>query len=110
MFDFSFGEIALVVLVALLVVGPKDLPIVMHTIGKWFGHLRVITDEFKAGMKSVIGEDHLSDIKKDLGEIHEEIKYIKDDQGNYHRAYDISDFLEERKKVGVDKAEVEKSE
>ena len=102
MFDFSFGEITLVVLVALLVVGPKDLPIVMRTIGKWFGHLRAISDEFKAGFKSVIGEEYLADIKKDLDSIHEEIKYIKDDNGNYHRAYDISDFLEERDKAKPD--------
>ncbi len=101
MLDFSFGEIALVVLVALLVVGPKDLPVVMRTIGKWFGHLRAITDEFKNGFKSVMGEDHIADIKKGLNEINEEIQYIKDEQGNYHRVYDISDFLEEREKISL---------
>jgi len=90
MLDFSFGELALVVFVALIVVGPKELPALMRTIGKWIGQVKLITDEFKQGFSSVMQGTELENIKKDLHEIHEEIKYIKDAQGNFHPIYDIS--------------------
>jgi sec-independent protein translocase protein TatB len=101
MLDFSFGELALIVLVALVIVGPKDMPVVMRTIGRWVGQFRGITDEFRAGFKSAMNETSLKDIEKDLAHIQEEIQFIKDEQGNMQRTYDISDFMEERTAIQV---------
>ena len=44
MFDIGFGEIALVGIVALLVVGPKKLPEIARTAGKWIGKTRRMID------------------------------------------------------------------
>jgi len=96
MFDFSFGELAVVMAVALFIVGPKDLPVVMRTIGKWFGQFKSITDEFKLGFQNVMNETSFSGIKKDLEEIEEEVRYIKDAEGNFHRIYNISDFIKDK--------------
>jgi sec-independent protein translocase protein TatB len=96
MFDFSFGELGLIVLVALLIVGPKDLPRVMFAIGRWFGQFKGMTDDLKNGFKSAMQEHQLHDVENDLTAIHNEIEYIRDSQGNMQRIYDISDFIDER--------------
>jgi sec-independent protein translocase protein TatB len=96
MLDFSLGELALIVLVALLIVGPKDLPKVMHAVGRWFGQFKSMADEFRAGFKSAMREGQFEDVHKDLTAIHNEIEYIRDQDGNLQRVYDISDFIEER--------------
>ncbi len=101
MLDFSFGELALIVMVALLIVGPKDLPRVMYAVGKWFGQFKVIADDFREGFKSAMSDTHLQDIQKDIQEVHEDIKYIRDQEGNLQRVYDISDFLDERERAKV---------
>jgi len=85
MLDFSFGELGLIVLVALIIVGPKDLPVVMRTLG----------------LKSAMQESQLKDIENDINAIHEEVKFIRDEQGNLQRVYDISDFLDERERTKV---------
>lgn len=105
MFDFSFGELALIVLVALLIVGPKDLPKVMHAVGRWFGQFKGISDEFRAGFKTAMREHQLEDLEKDLTsihtEIHKEVGYIRDQQGNMQPIYEVADFLEERSKITI---------
>jgi hypothetical protein len=42
-------------------------------------------------------ESQLSEAEKDIAEIHEEVKYIIDDQGRRQRVYDVSDFVDESK-------------
>ncbi len=53
MFDIGGAEIIVVLIIALLVMGPKNLPKVARTVGRFMGHARRVTDEFK----SVIGEE-----------------------------------------------------
>jgi Tat protein translocase TatB subunit len=101
MFDFSFGELVLVVLVALLVVGPKELPRVMYAVGRWFGQFKGMTDDFREGFKTAIREHQLEDVEKELTTLHTEIEYIRDQDGNMQRIYDISDFLDERERSKV---------
>ncbi|MEI7669313.1 MAG: hypothetical protein WCJ33_04460 [Pseudomonadota bacterium] len=105
MFDFSFGELGLIVFVALIIVGPKDLPVLMYKIGRWFGQFKIISDEFRSGFKSAINEAGLANVEKDIHEINEEISYIKDDNGNLQPVYDISEFIEksQMKKIEGDK-------
>jgi len=98
MLDFSFGELALIALVALLVVGPKDLPVVLRTVGRWAGKFKGIADEFRDGFKSVMQDSPLKEVEADLHAVHEDAKYIRDEQGKLQRIYDISDFLDEKEK------------
>lgn len=92
MLDFSFGEITLIALVALLVVGPKDIPIVMRTLGKWMGQCKGIADEFRAGFKSAFDHHSLTDLKQEMQSLGDEARFIRDEQGNLQRVYDISDL------------------
>ena len=92
MLDFSFGELALIALVALLVVGPKDLPVVLRTLGKWMGQCKGIADEFRAGFRSAMEDSSLTSLESDMHVFNEETKFIRDEQGNLQRVYDISDL------------------
>lgn len=101
MLDFSFGELALVVFVALVIVGPKDLPVLMYRIGRWIGQLKGIGDEFRSGFRSAMDEAAFESMKKDLHEIHDEIQYIRDMEGNLQPVYDISDYLTQREQEKI---------
>lgn len=98
MLDFSLGELALVALVAFLVVGPKDFPIIMRKLGQWAGYCKGITDEFRAGFHSAMKQNGLEDIETDMATIEQEMNFIRDQNGQLQRVYDISDFMEEGKR------------
>ncbi len=99
MLDFSFGELGLIALVALIIVGPKDFPVIMRTIGRWCGKFKSITDEFRVGFRSAMQQSGMGDVETDLATIREEMNFIRDQNGHLQRVYDISDFIEEGKRA-----------
>ncbi len=102
MLDFSFGELVLVAFVALVVVGPKDLPVVMRILGRWAGQCRGVLDEFRQGFRSAMQESSLEEMGKDIHGLEQEIRFIRDEQGNLQRTYDISSFLTERDTISAE--------
>jgi sec-independent protein translocase protein TatB len=102
MFDFSFSELALVVVVALLVVDPKDIPGMLRTCIKWFREVRGITDEVRSSVKNLMDESGVTELRdemeSDLREVAEAPRYIEDQDGKLQRVYDISDFVATTKK------------
>lgn len=66
MFGISFGELTLLLVIALLVVGPERLPEVVRTVGKFVGKLRGYSDNFRADLER---EFKLSEIKEDLTQV-----------------------------------------
>ena len=73
MFDIGAGEMLLVVVVALLVIGPKDLPRAMRTAGQWAGKLRAMTKHFRSGIDAMIREAEIEDQEKMWAERNAEI-------------------------------------
>ena len=68
MFGFSFGELVVLVVVAIVVIGPKDLPKVLKTLGQWSGKLRRMASDLRtqSGIDDVLRTEGLTD---DLNEI-----------------------------------------
>ena len=66
MFDFSWSELALIGVVALVVIGPKDLPRVMRTVGLWVGKARSIAREFQSSLDQMIRESELEEMRKSV--------------------------------------------
>jgi sec-independent protein translocase protein TatB len=66
MFDIGWSEMAVVALIALIVIGPKDLPRVMRTASHWARKARGLAREFQSGIDDMIREADLEDAKKAL--------------------------------------------
>lgn len=64
MLDFNISEMAIVALVALLVIGPKDLPKAMRVVGHWVGRARGVARQFRAGFDNMVREAELEEMEK----------------------------------------------
>ncbi len=66
MFDIAWSHILLIGVVALLVIGPKDLPKVLRTVGVWVGRARAIAREFQGSLDQMIREAELEEVRKEV--------------------------------------------
>ncbi|RJQ47566.1 MAG: twin-arginine translocase subunit TatB [Gammaproteobacteria bacterium] len=89
MFDINFSELAVVGIVALLVIGPKRLPEVARTAGKWLGKARRMVERFRADMDREFKTDELRNLltqqqeeMQELRKIVEETRGTLDDAGH----------------------------
>jgi sec-independent protein translocase protein TatB len=64
MFDIGWGELVVIGIVALIAIGPKELPGVMRTIGFWMGKVRRMANEFQGQFQEALREAELADLKK----------------------------------------------
>jgi sec-independent protein translocase protein TatB len=74
MFDIDAGKILVVGVVALLVIGPKDLPRVLRTVGQTVGKMRRMASEFQNQFMEAIKEAEFEDLKKEISAIEESAK------------------------------------
>ena len=66
MFDIGWPEMMVVAVIALIVIGPKDLPRVLRTVGHWTRKARMLAREFQSGVDDMVREAELQDAKKAL--------------------------------------------
>ena len=64
MFDIAPTELMLVALVALVVIGPKDLPRVMRTVGYWVGRARGVARHFRSGLDEMMRQSEIDEMEK----------------------------------------------
>lgn len=72
MFDLTSTKLLILGVVALLVVGPKDLPVLLRTVGKYMGILRRQAAEFRSQFDEAMRESELADLKKEVENISNE--------------------------------------
>jgi sec-independent protein translocase protein TatB len=63
LFDIAPSEVLLTVIVAVVVIGPKDLPVAMRTAGRWLGKMRRVSGYFRSGIETMIREAELEDME-----------------------------------------------
>ncbi|MEQ8818035.1 MAG: Sec-independent protein translocase protein TatB [Thalassobaculum sp.] len=68
MFDLGWQEFILIALVAVIVVGPKDLPRVVRTVGQWIRKARSLASEFQGSLEEMARESELDDVRKSIQE------------------------------------------
>ena len=73
MFDIGVGELLVIVIVAVVVIGPKDLPLAMRTAGRWIGKMRRISAHFRSGIDTMVREAELEEMEKKWKAQNEEI-------------------------------------
>jgi sec-independent protein translocase protein TatB len=73
MFDVAPTELLLLAVVALLVIGPKDLPKAMRVVGNWVGRAKGMARHFRSGVDAMIRESELQEMEKKWKEENERI-------------------------------------
>lgn len=68
MLDFNAPEFLVVAIVALLVIGPKDLPKAMRFVGQWVGKARGVARQFRSGFDNMVREAELAEMEKKWAE------------------------------------------
>lgn len=66
MFDIGWSEMAVILLVALVVIGPRDLPRVARTMGRWVAKGRAMAREFQNALEDMAREAELDKVKKEI--------------------------------------------
>ena len=74
MFDISWTEFLLIGVVALIVIGPKELPGVMRTMGQWTRKLRSMASDFQHQFQEAMREAEMADLKKQVDDMAHDIK------------------------------------
>src|SRR3974377_679202 len=71
MFDIGWSEFVLIAVVALIAIGPKELPGVLRTLGQWMGKARKMAAEFQSQFQEAMREAEMADLKKSFDEVRE---------------------------------------
>lgn len=66
MFDIGWSELLILLIVALVVVGPKDLPKLMRTAGQWMGKARRMADQFRNSFDEMARQSELEELRNEI--------------------------------------------
>src|ERR1700732_4595278 len=69
MFDLGWGKIIIIAVIALMAIGPKELPTVLRTVGQWMGKIRRMAAEFQGQFQEAMREAEMADLKKHVDSI-----------------------------------------
>ncbi len=78
MFDIGWSELLVVGLVALIVIGPKELPAVLRTAGQWVGKIKRMASEFQGQFQEALREAEVVDLKKEADDLTNSLKGINE--------------------------------
>ncbi len=86
MLDFSWSELLVIAVVALIVIGPKELPTVLRTVGQWTGKIRRMAAEFQSPFQEAMREAEMADLKKHADDLNKAAQSLT-------KPLDPSDYL-----------------
>lgn len=71
MFDIGWSELVVIAVVALVAIGPKELPGVLRMVGQWMGKARKMASEFQGQFNEAMREAEMADVKQAFDEVKE---------------------------------------
>ena len=83
MFGVDSTELAVVAILALIFIGPKDLPKVLRTVGYWVGRVRGMARHFTSGIENMMREAELEEMEKKWREENERIMQLHPAEAHY---------------------------
>lgn len=67
--QFGFQEFLVVAIVALVVIGPEDLPLMMRKFGQWVGKMRAMANEFKSAFDDIAKQAELDELRQEIEDL-----------------------------------------
>ena len=93
MFDIGWSELVLIGVVALIAIGPKELPGVLRTVGQWMGKARKMAAEFQGQFQEAMREAEMADLKKSFDEVKQAASGFASNNPLTSLQKDVSDAL-----------------
>ena len=92
MFDIAWSELGVIAVVALVVIGPKDLPKVLRSVGQWTSKARAMAREFQSGIDDMVREAELDELRKAAKQVSDfsietEVKKTFDPDGSLEKQF-----------------------
>jgi sec-independent protein translocase protein TatB len=78
MFDIGWSELVVIAVVALIAIGPKELPGVLRMVGQYMGKIRRMASEFQGQFQEAMREAEMADLKKQVDEMTDTAKVFTD--------------------------------
>jgi sec-independent protein translocase protein TatB len=76
MFDIGWSELVVIAVVALIAIGPKELPGVLRMVGQWMGKARKMAAEFQGQFNEAMREAEMADLKKSFDDVRDAAKEL----------------------------------
>ena len=95
MLDMSWGEMMMIGVIALIVIGPKDLPKALRTVGQTIGKVRRMAAEFQGQFNEAMREAELDDVKR-------QIQGINDSVGGMNRGFNPAQTIRDELKGAIE--------
>jgi len=93
MFDIGWSELVVIAVVALIAIGPKELPGVLRMVGQWMGKARKMAGEFQGQFQEAMREAEMADLKKTFDEVKETATGFASNNVMTSLQKDVSDSL-----------------
>jgi len=94
MFDIGWSELVVIAVVALIAIGPKELPGVLRMVGQWMGKARKMAAEFQGQFQEAMREAEMADLKKTFDEVKEAATGFTDGNVMTSLQKDVGDALQ----------------
>jgi sec-independent protein translocase protein TatB len=104
MFDIGWSELVVIAVVALIAIGPKELPGVLRMVGQWMGKARKMAAEFQGQFQEAMREAEMADLKKTFDEVKEAASGLASDNIMTSLQKDVGEAL---KLDDIDKPAIE---
>jgi sec-independent protein translocase protein TatB len=93
MFDIGWSELVVIAVVALIAIGPKELPGVLRMVGQWMGKARKMAAEFQGQFNEAMREAEMADLKKTFDEVRDAAKDLTSNNIMTSLHKDVSDAM-----------------
>jgi sec-independent protein translocase protein TatB len=93
MFDIGWSELVVIAVVALIAIGPKELPGVLRMVGQWMGKARKMAAEFQGQFQEAMREAEMADLKKTFDEVKDAATGFASDNVMTSLQKDVGDAL-----------------
>ena len=93
MFDIGWSELVVIAVVALIAIGPKELPGVLRMVGQWMGKARKMAAEFQGQFNEAMREAEMADLKKTFDDVRDAAKDLTSNNIMTSLQKDVSDAM-----------------